>query len=118
MRPAPRDRHGPIQSARTRVQNQQLAGVLPKTYQIFDSMLLKGLLKRVSGGTFMCKGLMRALLVVALDEGVEAPLLLQHVRRDRFGRFLLQDRMHPLVAPVLFRPGLALVVESASQVSK
>lgn len=29
-------------------QNQQLAGVLPKTYQIFDSTLLKGLLKRVS----------------------------------------------------------------------
>jgi type I restriction enzyme M protein len=29
-------------------QNQQLAGVLPKTYQIFDSTLLKAVLKRVS----------------------------------------------------------------------
>jgi hypothetical protein len=34
-------------------QNQQLAGVLPKTYQIFDNMLLKGLLKRVGAG--MCR---------------------------------------------------------------
>ena len=28
--------------------NPQLAGVLPKTYQIFDSTLLKNLLKKVS----------------------------------------------------------------------
>ena len=28
--------------------NPQLAGVLPKTYQIFDSTLLKDLLKKVS----------------------------------------------------------------------
>ena len=50
---------------------------------------------------------MRALLVVAVDEGVEARLLLQDVGRGRLGGFLLQREMHPLVPPVLLgMPGL------------
>jgi len=50
---------------------------------------------------------MRPLLVVALDEGVEAGLLLQHVGRGWLGGFLLQGEMHPLVAAVLLRlPGV------------
>ena len=44
---------------------------------------------------------MRAVLVVALDEGIEARLLLEHVRGGGFGRLLLQRQMHPLVPAVL-----------------
>jgi len=35
--------------------------------------------------------------------GIEAGLLLQHVRRGRFGRFFFQRKMHPLMATVLLR---------------
>ena len=42
-----------------------------------------------------------------VDEGVEARLLLQDVRRGRLGRFLLQREMHPLVPAVLLRDGPA-----------
>jgi hypothetical protein len=46
---------------------------------------------------------MRPLLIVLLDERVEARLLLQDVRRGRLGRFLFQRQMHPLVATVILR---------------
>src|ERR1700690_39771 len=46
---------------------------------------------------------MRPLLVEALDEGIEARLLLQHVAGGRLGGFLLQGQMHPLVPAVLLR---------------
>jgi hypothetical protein len=46
---------------------------------------------------------MRPFLVVALDEGVEARLLLQHVGCGRFGRLVLQRQMHALVPAVLLR---------------
>jgi len=48
---------------------------------------------------------MGALLVVALDEGIEARLLLEHVRLGRPRRLPFQREMHPLVAAVLL--GLA-----------
>jgi hypothetical protein len=44
---------------------------------------------------------MRPVLVVAIDEHVEARLLLQDVRSRRFGRFQLQRPVHPLVPAVL-----------------
>ena len=47
--------------------------------------------------------LMRALLVVALDEAIELRLLLQEVLRRRLGRLLLQRQMHALVPAVLLR---------------
>ena len=50
---------------------------------------------------------MRPLMVVALDEGIEARLLVQKVGRGRLGGFGLQRQMHPLVAAVLLgMPGL------------
>jgi hypothetical protein len=45
--------------------------------------------------------LVRPLVVVALEEGIEARLLLEEVRRGGFSRFLLQHQVHPLVAAVL-----------------
>ena len=44
---------------------------------------------------------MRALLVVAIDEVVEARLLLQHVLRGGLGSLLLEREVHALVAAVL-----------------
>ena len=44
---------------------------------------------------------MRPIPVVLLDEGVEARLLLEHIRRGGFGGFLLQGQVHPLVPAVL-----------------
>ncbi len=44
---------------------------------------------------------MRPLPVVAIDEGIEARLLLQDVGGGRLGRFLLQRQVHPLVPAVL-----------------
>src|SRR6266545_2771165 len=44
---------------------------------------------------------MRPVPVVLVDEGVEARLLLEDVRRGGFGRFFLQRQVHPLVAAVL-----------------
>jgi hypothetical protein len=46
---------------------------------------------------------MGPLPVEALDERVEACLLLQDVRRGRLGGFLLQREMHALVATVILR---------------
>lgn len=46
---------------------------------------------------------MWALLVEALDEGIEPRLLLQHVAGGRLGGFLFQGQMHPLVPAVLLR---------------
>ena len=46
---------------------------------------------------------MRPLAVIALDEGVEARLLLQDVGRGRFGRLLLERQVHAFVAAVLLR---------------
>src|SRR5947209_1794661 len=49
---------------------------------------------------------MRSLVVVLLDERIEARLLLQDVRPGRLGRFLFQRQMHALVPAVLLRmPG-------------
>src|SRR5439155_1453803 len=56
-------------------------------------------------GHLHAQRLMRALLVVALDEGIEARLLLEHVRLGRPRRLSLQREMHPLVPAVLL--GLA-----------
>ena len=44
---------------------------------------------------------MRPLVVEALDEGIEAGLLLQDIGGGRLGRFGLQRQMHALVAAVL-----------------
>src|SRR5262252_2866549 len=44
---------------------------------------------------------MRAVVVVRLDEGVEARLLLQHIRARRFGRLALERQMHAFMATVL-----------------
>ena len=52
---------------------------------------------------------MRPLLVVALDEAIEARLLLQHVGGGGLGGFLLQRQMHALVAAVLLRDGRAVI---------
>src|SRR6266851_787626 len=47
--------------------------------------------------------LMGALLVVALDEGIEARLLLEHIRLRRAGGLPLQGEVHALVPAVLLR---------------
>jgi hypothetical protein len=44
---------------------------------------------------------MRPIPVVAIDEGIEARLLLQDIRGRRFGGFELQRPRHPLVPAVL-----------------
>ena len=44
---------------------------------------------------------MRALVVVLLDEGIEARLLLQQIRHRRLGGLLLEGEMHALVPAVL-----------------
>ena len=50
--------------------------------------------------------LVRALLVVFVDEGVELRLLLEEVVGGRLGGFLLERQMHALMAAVLLRmPG-------------
>ena len=49
---------------------------------------------------------MWALVVEALDEGIEPRLLLQHVAGGRLRGFLLQCQMHPLVPAVLLRLAL------------
>jgi hypothetical protein len=46
----------------------------------------------------------RPILVVAINEGIEAGLLLQDVGRGRLGRLILQREMHPFEPPVLLRP--------------
>ena len=46
---------------------------------------------------------MGPLLVVARDEGIEAGLLLQQVRRRRLGRFGFQRPMHAFMPAVLLR---------------
>jgi len=49
----------------------------------------------------------RAFVVVAVEELIEAFLLLEQVLRGRLGGFLLQGQVHPLVAAVSLRmPGL------------
>ena len=45
---------------------------------------------------------MWALMVVAVDEVIEAGLLLQEVAGGGFGGFLLQGQVHTLMAAVLF----------------
>src|SRR4029078_394183 len=47
------------------------------------------------------EGLMRSLAIVFRDEGVEAGLLLQHVRGGRLGRFLFPREGHPFMPAVL-----------------
>ena len=42
-------------------------------------------------------------LVVARDEGIEARLLLQHIRGGGFGGFGFERPVHPLVAAVVLR---------------
>ena len=46
---------------------------------------------------------MGALLIVKLDEVIEAALLLQEVEGGRLGGFLLERQMHALVSAVLLR---------------
>jgi hypothetical protein len=41
-------------------------------------------------------------VIEALEEGVEARLLLQRIRGGRLGRFGFQRQMHALVAAILF----------------
>jgi hypothetical protein len=45
---------------------------------------------------------MRALIVVNLEEVIEALLLLQEVEGSGLGGFLLEGQVHPFVAAVLF----------------
>ena len=59
------------------------------------------------GGIAHLERLMRPLVIEAVDELIEAFLLLQQVVRGRFSGFLLQGQVHPLMAAVLLRtPGL------------
>jgi hypothetical protein len=51
---------------------------------------------------------MGPLLVVVVDEGIEASLLLQRVPGRRPGGFLLEGEMHALVGPVLLRVAVAV----------
>jgi hypothetical protein len=46
---------------------------------------------------------MRPLVVELLREGVEPRLLLERIRRGRFGGFPLEGQVHPLVPAVLLR---------------
>ena len=46
---------------------------------------------------------MRSFIVVNLDEGIEALLLLQEIERSGLGGILLQCQMHALVTAVLLR---------------
>ena len=48
------------------------------------------------------QGLVRSLVVVLLDEGIEARLLLQEIGDRRLGGLLFEREMHALVPPVLF----------------
>jgi len=55
---------------------------------------------------------MRALMVVAVDEVIEALLMLEQVLRRGFDGFFLQRQVHPLVAVVLlWMPGFDAVNE-------
>jgi hypothetical protein len=49
------------------------------------------------------EGLVRALTVVDLHEGLELASLLKQVLRRRLGRFLLQGEVHPFMPAVLLR---------------
>ena len=53
------------------------------------------------GGHFHVEGLMRAVLVNARDEGVEARLLLKHIGGGGLSRFAFQRQVHALVPAVL-----------------
>ena len=48
-------------------------------------------------------GLVRTLVVVPLDEGIEARLLLEQIGRRRLSGLLLEREMHALVPTVLLR---------------
>src|ERR1700674_813432 len=54
-------------------------------------------------GIFHVQRLVRPVMVEALDEVIELPLLLEEVLRRRLGGFLLEGQMHPFVAAVLLR---------------
>ena len=55
------------------------------------------------GQDFHGEGLMRTVLVVLPNEGVEACLLLEDVRGRGLRRLLLQREMHPLMTAVVLR---------------
>jgi hypothetical protein len=57
----------------------------------------------------------RPLLVVLLDEVIEASLLLEKVFGGRFGVLFLQRQMHALMAPVLLRVSRLDALDADSQ---
>jgi hypothetical protein len=58
---------------------------------------------------------MRPLLVVLLDEAIEAALLLEKIFGRWFGGFFLQRQMHALMAPVLLRVSRLDALDADSQ---
>ena len=57
-------------------------------------------------GHFHLERLVRPLVVVLVDKGIEAGLLLEDIGGGGFGRFLFERQMHPLMSAVLLRlPG-------------
>jgi len=71
--------------------------------EVLESPIETGRWRVEIGGDFHGEGLVRPTAVVAVDEGIEPGLLLEHVGGGGLSRFGLQGEMHAFVPAILLR---------------